>query len=354
MRIDPNNDKSSATPSPASGTWALGLSAAAAALASVLDASVTEEDVVVLGKYAVPGSLLNETPEGNDYNPAADDTWSYSSAQKCALTRRAEAGVASGMTKPIKGVVAREIIEALVGFGAILHADKAGNSLSRVRSGVVALTLAVEGAEDCASNLSLAASEEQIPSITVPIPDSEERAKVLVPSGQISGPCIEWGAFKRLLRLLSATDKVSVKARAFQGLIRDANGYKVTQFVALADIMDAIVQMGVRTYAGHGEAQLVLPVANGNVIRAMPEAAREEARGLATKFVSAYREAVVEAIQTVLGGGKMRASVKAAEAVKTGAAYRALLIKAGQVGLAEGAQVHGHLAAITSNLSIED
>jgi hypothetical protein len=355
MRTETNNRANpSASASDATGaSWCATASDASASLLSALDATVTSEDVVVLGTGpAVPKDLIEVQDVGGiAYNPSTDETWSYTAAQRAALTARVAAGADNAQSKPIRGKVARRVIESLMGHG-VKPLVKEGVNLSRVRTGVVILTEAVEGAEDCASNLERASSDEQVPSVRVPVGDGVTCA-LLVPTGRVSGPCIEKKAFLAMAKLYSATGEESIKMATFRGLFRGPNGrLAIRQYVSLDDALSALVGAGgVRTYSGDGGCVFVLPTADGNVIRALPENLREEARGLQTKFLRTYLDACTDAADTVYGGGKVATSVKAAEAVKTGYAYYAFLEKAGLSDLAEGAAIHGRLSALTSGFS---
>jgi len=356
MQTDTDKKTAPAAPVSRETVWTSGFYSAASDVMVALDATVTDEVAVVLGDVAVPSALLKMTPEGTAFSPDADATWSYRAAQKGALTRRVERGDASPMSKPITGAVARSVIEALLGHGTILHADKSGNNLCRVRTDVVKLFPAVEGAEDCADNTAKASDgDSNAQPVWVPVPDSHKRARLYVPTGELSGPAIESSSFKRLLSLYSATDTVKSKMKTFMGIARVASGdVKVTSYITIEDALDVLMAVGVRTYSGNAACAIVLPTVDKKVIEAMPKDLREEARAAGDKALAAYREACLEAANTILGGGKPRASVKAAQAVKTGEAFKALLIKGGQERLAEGAALHGRLAALTSDLTIED
>lgn len=329
--------------------WSMPSSVAAPAMLAALDATITSDKAVVVGKYAVPNNLAIDSAVGI---PWRIGRVGYGPALRAAIKDAPkDAGMTLAMVTRHKELASA--VAALVGVACDEKRDKDGISLSKVRTRVVHLTFKY-GGEDCFENLNIPATSENAVAETVETKDGPVR--LLVPSGKVSGPCLEASAFKSALKvLMPVTGKVKIPTfPTFTGLVRRGNGVGVASFVEVGDAFKAIAKIGIRAAGTEHSAGLCYARVNKKEIhKACDEKRAAEIIALLEGSMSLVHDMQIAEIRTLLGGGKPCKKTQQATLVANGAAARRLMEKGGLADVAEAFASYGTISAETFTAPVE-
>ena len=344
---------------PVASKWDAPVVPAAAAMLSALDAVVTSEGVTVLSAAAaIPADLDTAAAVGVAWSHGG--SFSYRKPLREAIeSLDANAGMLKEHIRSSKPW--GQTVGSVLGVNARTIATKDGVSLSRIRDRVVVLDLLRAGAEDCAHNIELGSDAEAgVPSVKVQ-DDVHGLVPRYVPTGKISGPCIEAGAFRRCLNLFTVTGEESFKIATFKGLARTgkAGNLRMVDFVSMADAVRALASVGVRTTGQTTKARLVVPTNNkrfhADLAEITDRALAEKIESMGKIQVQEYLKAATEGCRVYLGGASsLPAHTEAARKGATGAAYCTALREAGLGTLADAAEQYGVLGALTSGLTLAE
>lgn len=254
------------------------------------------------------------------------------------------------MSRFPRGAVVTEIVDVLVGNGnRPLIKDSAPAPIGCVRRNVTFFgTVTTQDAE----------SGEAVTE-TVRNADTGETFTKFHAIGTLPW-AIDASAFAAAVKVFSASGTLNmpeIKKRSRIGLQPSGNGWKVARWLSAEDVAILVAKLGIRTPASdEATGQIVLPVLNGAIVKAVSEAFRDDVAAAGKQKQAAVRAVKVEAAQMILGGDKPRKTAMAARAAESGAFFETVLIRAGRKDLADGSRAMGVANGSTADVKrfIED